>query len=114
MKTIKTQGNGHKVAGTQEIYERVAEICSKYGIEFEDKMLRRHPGNKWNGNYWSFTPYEVMLTAPRQTAEYKPRALVGMMVYDDDPNYWYPINADVDDFNEKEKAAFSEIATILV
>lgn len=48
------QGNGHKVAGTQEIQKRVAEICRKYGIEFSKDMLKRMKGHS---SGWKFTPY---------------------------------------------------------
>ena len=108
----KKQGNGHKVAGTQEIYERVAEICSKYGIEFEDKMLRHSEGNKWNPRtWWSFLPCQVELTAPNG----KVHLLAGgMTVYDNNPGYWFPINCSKEDFEDNEIAAFDEIATILV
>lgn len=115
MCTSKTQGNDHKVAGTQEIYERVAEICSKYGIEFENKMLRHSEGNKWNKEkWWSFTPFSMILTAPGQLPEYKPRVSVGMVVYDENPGYWFPINCSKEDFEDNEIAAFNEITAILV
>lgn len=110
MNTI-TQGNGYKVAGTQKIYKRVAEICSKYGIEFEDKMLH-HSSNKWNPRtWWSFLPCQVELHAPTGGKTYLLSA--GMTVYDDDPDNWYPINCDKEDFEANEIAAFDELVKVL-
>lgn len=108
------QGNNHKVAGTQEIYKRAAEICSKYGIEFEDTMLKRHDGNKWDKRIrWSFMPYRIRITAPGKKTDYNPTVGVGIVVYENDQNYWYPINANVEDFDEDDIAVFTEIANIL-
>lgn len=114
MNTKNVQGNGHKVAGTQEIYERVAEICSKYGIEFEDKMLRYHkPSIYGGGGNWVLAPFRMRLTAPGQIEGYEPTVDVGMIKHDFQ-DIWHGYNCSKEDFEDNEIAAFDEIATILV
>ena len=104
MFTVKTQGNGHKVAGTQEIYKRVAEICSKYGIEFEDKMLRRST-NFYGFGSWNFTPYEN---------EYWN---VGLTRYDtNSPGLWHGENINSETYgllSESSFKLFDEVAEVL-
>ena len=110
----KTQGNGHKVAGTQEIYKRVAEICSKYGIEFEDKMLRYYkPSIYSRGGNWVLAPFHMRLTAPGQIEGYEPTVDVGMIKHDFQ-DIWHGYNCDKGDFENNVIAAFNEIAAILV
>ena len=112
MCTSKTQGNGHKVAGTQEIYERVAEICSKYGIEFEDKMLRYYKPSYREGGDWVFAPLRMRITAPGQIEGYEPTIDVGMIKHDFQ-YIWHGYNCGKEDFEDNEIAAFDEIAAIL-
>lgn len=100
MNTI-TQGNGYKVAGTQKIYKRVAEICSKYGIEFNKGMLRRFKGM----NSWVFTLYQTDYWA------------VGMMRYDtNSPGLWHGVDINSDTYgllSENSFKLFDEVAEVL-
>lgn len=112
MSSIETQGNGHKVAGTQEIYERVAEICSKYGIEFEDKMLRYNKYVYSERGEWVLATFRIRITAPGQIEGYKPTVDAGMIKYDFQ-DAWHGYNCDKEDLEDNEIAAFDEIATIL-
>lgn len=107
------QGNGHKVTGTQEIYERVAEICNKYGIEFEDKMLRYDaPSIYSRGGYCALVPFRGTLTAPGQIEGYGPTIDFGMMKYDYQDD-WHGYNCDKEDFEDNVIAAFDEIAVLM-
>lgn len=98
------QGNDHKVAGTQEIYGRVAEICSKYGIEFKKEMLDRSTGLSGHGS-WKFTPYET---------EYWN---VGLTRYDtNSPGLWHGENINSQTYgllSESSFKLFDEVAEVL-
>lgn len=116
MYKTKAQGNDHKVAGTQErrISKRVAEICSKYGIEFEDKMLRYCKVSIYGSQgYWVLAPFRTTLTAPGQIEGYKPTVDIGMIKLDN-RDTWYGYNCKKGDFEDSEIAAFDEISAILV
>lgn len=114
MSRNNVQGNGHKVAGTQEIYKRVAEICSKYGIEFEDKMLRYKKISIYGSErYWVLAPFRARLTAPGQIEGYEPTVDIGMIKLDNQDT-WYGYNCKKGDFEDNEIAAFDEISSILV
>lgn len=114
MSTNNVQGNDYKVAGTQEIYKRVAEICSKYGIEFEEKMLRYRKVSIYGSvGYWVLAPFRARLTAPGQIEGYKPTVEIGMKKLDNQDT-WYGYNCNKGDFEDNEIAAFDEISAILV
>lgn len=101
MSKTDLQGNGQKLAGTQKIYKTVAEICSKYGIEFNKGMLRRPKGM----NSWEFTPY--------QTDYWE----VGMHRYDtNSPGLWHGVNINSDTYgllSENSFKLFDEVAEVL-
>lgn len=102
MNTI-TQGNGYKVAGTQEIRKRVAKICSKYGIEFNKDMLKRTEGLHSGG--WKFVPYETDLWD------------VGLERWDtNSPGLWHGVNINSQTYSmltETSFKLFDEVAEVL-
>ena len=111
--TKRTQGNDHKVAGTQIIYEKVAEICSKHGIEFSDYMLTRETFFAGD-TVWYLAPYEVELITPGQSTNFRPRVHAGMIRYDcQEHGLWWPLNCDPDDLEDNDIAAFNEVAVYL-
>ena len=98
------QGNGHKVAGTQKIRKRVAEICHKYGIEFSKDMLKRYDKGM-STKSWEFTPYQT---------DYW---VVGMHRYDtNSPGLWHGVNINSQTYgllSESSFKLFDEVAEVL-
>lgn len=111
MTKLKVTGNGHKVVAPKEINKRVADICSKYGIEFNDEMLHRTPEWGTSKSFWSFLPYTAELVGPTGKVLGHPKA--GMILDDTNLNNWRGCNADKEDFDEDSIAAFDEITAVL-
>lgn len=109
----KTQSKAHQVAPTQNILKQVADVCDKYGIEFNPNKL--HYDKYWEtaAGRWSFNLTERKMYNLDGTREVG-MCLVGMERYDSfDFGAWRPYGALKEEFEPNEISAFNEIAALM-